>query len=203
MTLRARSFIASIALAALSIPAVSQQRSSGLLPGDQIKISVWKNNDLSGEFTIAADGTIIHPLYRGIHVSGEPMNVIEQRLREFLSTYLTNPQIVVQPLVRVVVGGEVRNPNVFTVAPETTVMQAVALAGGPSERGRLDKVRLVRGKKDAMLDLTGGSLVDDQVQIQSGDEILVGRRRASWLPVFSSIASGVGALAALYTVLFR
>jgi protein involved in polysaccharide export with SLBB domain len=72
---------------------------------------------LSGDFTVAANGTINHPLYREVQVTGIPMSAVEDRLRTFLARYATNPQFVVLPLVKIIVGGEVRNPNVFSVPP--------------------------------------------------------------------------------------
>ncbi|MEO7501028.1 MAG: polysaccharide biosynthesis/export family protein, partial [Gemmatimonadaceae bacterium] len=52
-----------------------------LNPGDQIRIVVWRNPELSGDFTVAANGTLNHPLYREIQVTGIPLTAVEERLR--------------------------------------------------------------------------------------------------------------------------
>lgn len=74
---------------------------------------------------------------------------------------------------RVYVSGEVRSPGAYSVPEGTTVLQALALAGGPTERaalGRLRIIRIVDGEQKAV-----GGEVDDVVQ--PGDTILVPGRR--------------------------
>ena len=68
---------------------------AALKPGDVVRITVWRNPELSGEFRIMADGAIGHPLYQAINVSGVSIPALTTRLREFLSTYGQNPQVVV------------------------------------------------------------------------------------------------------------
>ncbi|HEY8164046.1 MAG TPA: polysaccharide biosynthesis/export family protein, partial [Gemmatimonadaceae bacterium] len=92
----------------------------GLNPGDQVRILVWRKPELSGDFAIAPNGTITHPLYRSLQVTGVPLSVVEDRLRTLLMQYETNPQFVIQSLVKVIVAGEVRAPNLYSVPPETT-----------------------------------------------------------------------------------
>jgi polysaccharide export outer membrane protein len=175
----------------------------GLNPGDQIRIVVWKNQQLSGDFTIAANGTISHPLYREISVVGIPLSVVEDRLRTFLTRYETTPQFVVQPLVRIIVGGEVRTPNILSVPPETTIAQAVALAGGPTDRGLLDQVQLVRDRQVVKLDLSRPDSDVGILQIRSGDQIIVGRRGRSSLDIITPLTSSIAAIAAIVTVIRR
>ncbi|HLE56049.1 MAG TPA: polysaccharide biosynthesis/export family protein, partial [Rhodothermia bacterium] len=78
--------------------AAAQAQSAGgpqaLNPGDQIRIMVWRNPELSGDFTVAANGTVNHPLYREVQVTGISMSAVEDRLRTFLARYTTNPQFV-------------------------------------------------------------------------------------------------------------
>jgi hypothetical protein len=73
----------------------------------------------------------ITPLYRGVHVTGIPLPSVEARLREFLGTLEENPQFVVEPLLRVAVAGEVRQPTTYNLRPETSLSEAVAIAGVP------------------------------------------------------------------------
>jgi polysaccharide export outer membrane protein len=175
----------------------------GLNPGDQIRIVVWKNPQMSGDFAIAANGTISHPLYREISVVGIPFSVVEALLRTFLTRYETTPQFVVQPLVRIIVGGEVRTPNILSVPPETTIAQAVALAGGPTDRGLLDQVQLVRDRQVVKLDLSRPDSDVGILQIRSGDQIIVGRRGRSSLDIITPLTSSIAAIAAIVTVIRR
>ena len=71
---------------------------SSLNPGDVLRITVWRKPELSGEFIIATDGTVSHPLYRSVRVTGIPLPAVETRIREFLGMLEENPQFVVEPL---------------------------------------------------------------------------------------------------------
>jgi protein involved in polysaccharide export with SLBB domain len=205
MNHRRRSLVALIAVIVtplLSVP--SQEPSSQTLePGDQVRISVWKNTELSGDFTIARDGTILHPLYRDVKVTGLPMSVVEDRIRTFLQTYQTNPQFIVQPLVRIIVGGEVRTPNVYSVPPETTVAQAIATAAGLTERGNLEKVILIRDRRQRRLDLTRVDSDVAMIQIRSGDQILVGRASPPIINYLGPVASTIAAAAAILSIALK
>jgi protein involved in polysaccharide export with SLBB domain len=187
-------------------PAAQAQSAGGpqaLNPGDQIRIVVWRNPELSGDFTVAANGTINHPLYREVQVTGIPMNAVEDRLRTFLARYATNPQFVLLPLVKVIVAGEVRTPNVLSVPPETTIAQAVILAGGASERGKLDNVRLLRDGQTISLDLGRADSQAASLQVRSGDQIIIPRGTNVLRDYLGPTASMVGAIAAIVGIFLR
>jgi polysaccharide export outer membrane protein len=171
-----------------------------LEPGDLIRITVWRKPELSGEFTIDAHGAPRHPLYKKVPVVGMPLAEAERRLVQFLTEYEQNPQVVIEPLFRVTIGGEVMTPNLFTLARETTVLQAIALAGGPTERGRLNKVRIIRGNEEIEADLTKADSEWARRRINSGDQILVSRKRNFLTEVVAPFAAIVGAVAALVNI---
>lgn len=175
----------------------------GLNPGDQLRIAVWRNPELSGDFMIAANGTITHPLYREIQVTGLPMSAVEDRLRTFLSRYTTNPQFVIQPLVRITVSGEVRTPQILGVPPETTVSQAVVLAGGPTATARLDNVRLLRGGQETVVNLASADAQAASLQIRSGDRIVVAARTNTFRDYISPAMTVIGAAAAITSIFLR
>jgi protein involved in polysaccharide export with SLBB domain len=174
-----------------------------LAPGDLIRIVVWRRTEFSGEFVVAPDSTITHPLYREVKVAGIPLGMVEERVRSFLSKYETNASFVVSPLLRVFVGGEVRQPSVYTVAPGTTIAQAVALAGGPTDRGRLDDVSLVRREQSQTLDLTRQDTHSATLEARSGDQLLVGRRRSFFLDVLAPSSSVFAAAASVASIIIQ
>ncbi len=172
-------------------------RTGGSLnPGDQIRIAVWRQPEFSGDFAVTGDGTVAHPLYREVQVTGIPISTVEERLRTFLTRYIATPQFVIQPLVKIILGGEVRSPNVYAVPPETSVAQAIVLAGGPTESGRLDRIRVIRDGGEISVDLTDPRSTASTLQIRSGDQILVARRRNVFrdyvAPGFSIVGAAVG-----------
>lgn len=195
--------VATLLLGATAVQAQTVGGPQTLNPGDQVRIVVWRNPELSGDFTVVANGTLNHPLYREVQVTGIPLTAVEDRLRTFISRYTTNPQFVVLPLVRIIVGGEVRTPNIFSVPPETTVTQAVILAGGPSERGKLDKVRLLRDGQTINLDMGRQDSQAASLQVRSGDQIIIPRSTNVFRDFLGPTASMVGAIAAIVGIFLR
>jgi polysaccharide export outer membrane protein len=168
-----------------------------LQPGDVVRITVWRQPELTGEFAVGPDSSIAHPLYQAVKVAGVPVRVAEQRIRDFLAKYETNPQVVVEPLFSVAVGGEVQKPDLYPLPQQTTIAQAIALAGGPTDQGRLDKVRLVRGGREVTADLTTPDAQWARVHVQSGDQIFVGRKHNILREYIGPLASMVAAAAAI------
>ena len=175
----------------------------GLNPGDMIRIVVWRREEFSGDFSVAANGTIVHPLYRELQVTGVPLATVEERLRAFLTRYETNPQFVIQPLVRIIVGGEVRAGGIQSVPPGTTLAQAIALAGGASEQANIRDVRIFRAGTEARIDLSRPDSEARHIQIRSGDQIVVGRKRTNPLQIIGPITSSIAAAAAIASIFIR
>ena len=187
-------------LAAQQVPQAPASPEGTLSPGDIVRITVWRKPEMSGEFTIAPDGSIAHPLYQEVHVSGLPLDSAVARVRAFLARDEANPAFILAPLLRVAVGGEVRQPNLYSLPPTTTVAQAVALAGGPTERGRLDRVRVSRAGGVITLDLAQPSATVARLPIRSGDQILVLRRREFVRDIIAPAGSIIGALAGIASI---
>jgi len=176
-------------------PAVAQTPApsdAGLKPGDMVLITIWQRDELSGEFIVAPDGTLVHPLYRNVRVTGIPVSQVEERVLSFLTAYEANPQLVVQPHYKVAVAGAVMKPDLYDILPGTTLGEAVTQAGGIAETGKRDDVRLVRSGGEMRLDLTEPAGM--QVLLQSGDEISVREKGTNWaseniLPLISTASS--------------
>lgn len=172
-------------------------------PGDVVRIIVWRQPDLSGDFVVATDGTLSHPLYRAVKVAGIPFPIVEERVHAFLEQYTTNPQFVVEPLLRVAVGGEVIRPNVYTLDPETSIAQALTLAGGPTEQGRRDRVLLIREHRVITVDLTHPEHGGMQMKVQSGDQLFVESQRQIFRDYVAPVISMAGAVAWILTAVLR
>src|SRR3954463_16042051 len=97
-------------LSAQTVPAAADQMT--LSPGDSVRIVVWRKPEFSGDFVVAPDGSITHPLFRSVKVAGMPFATAEANMRQFLSGFEENPQFVMEPLIRVAVSGEVPRPSV-------------------------------------------------------------------------------------------
>jgi protein involved in polysaccharide export with SLBB domain len=173
-----------------------------LAPGDLVRVTVFRKPELSGDIEVGADGTLLHPLYRSVQVTGVPEAEVERRLAAVISHYEEQPAFIVEPLVRVAVGGEVRQPGVLTVRPSTSAFQALAQAGGPSERGRTDRVLLYRSNEVRVIPLAGNPAAAQSFPLRSGDALVV-ERRSTLRDILVPLASATAAAAALINLLSR
>lgn len=174
-----------------------------LSPGDIVRLTVWRRPEFSGDFVVAPDSSITHPLLREVKVAGVPFVTMEARVRTFLSRYDATPAFVASPLLRVFAGGEVRQPNVYTVPPGSSITQLIALAGGPTERAELENTTLVRREERYTFDLTMPRAPGATLEVRSGDQVLIGRRRSVFSEVIAPLGSVVGAVAAIATIFIQ
>ncbi|MGH7542726.1 MAG: polysaccharide biosynthesis/export family protein [Gemmatimonadota bacterium] len=146
-----------------------------LKPGDVVRISLSREPDMSGDYPVDELGNVGLPLVGMKQVTGVPVDVLRRDIVAAYEEQLQNQTIQVVFLRRVRVLGEVRNPGLYHVDPTMSVVDAVALAGGPTAGGTLEDVRIVRGGAEFEMDLT--QPVSEQVE--SGDQIVV-RDRGWW-----------------------
>lgn len=177
-------------LAALDTPPVLQ-------PGDMIHIQVWRQQEYSGEFNITDDGMIGHSLYRQIKAAGRELADVEEDLHILLTRYLGEPSFLVEAFFRVAVGGEVRSPDIYSLTAQTTIARAIAQAGGPTQRGRVDRVILRRADQPYVVDLTSPDVRLWALEVRSGDEIVIERRVDVFREYVAPSAAIVGAIAAV------
>jgi polysaccharide export outer membrane protein len=167
----------------------------GLRPGDAVRVAIWREPDLTGEFMVAPNGIVVFPLLGERDLVGRSPEEVREQLTADYREYLQNPSVEVTVLRRIAILGEVRNPGLFKVDPTVTLTEALALAGGVSPTGNREDIRLLRG---------GGVLVqsldENQVlgmtAIESGDQIVVGQQ--SWARRNATfITAGVGAVTSI------
>jgi len=194
------------ALLALAHPARAAAQaadSAYLRPGDLVRLTVFRQPELSGDFPVSAEGTLQHPLLADVRVVGITRAAIRERLREALARYVRDPSFVFDFLYRVAVTGEVRLPNLLNLSPETTLGQAVASAGGVTENGLLSRVHLVRDGRDQVLNLQSPDPAVAAMRVQSGDQLRVSRRTNLLRDYVGPLASIVAAAAAMVSVVTR
>ena len=110
--------------------------------GDKIKIVVFGQTDLSGEFQLDGNGRISLPLIKEIQASGLTVVELASAITSRLSPdYLINPKISIEVLNYrpFYIIGEVKNPGQYPYVSGMTVLTAVALAGGYTYRAKTSK----------------------------------------------------------------
>jgi polysaccharide export outer membrane protein len=119
-------------------------------PQDKLRIRVFEVKDLSfDEEEVDANGQIQLPLIGKVTAAGKTAMQLQDELAQRLGDkYLQSPQVSVSiaesASQKVTVEGEVKAPGVFQLKGKTTLMQAIAMAGGPSDIANLHKVAIIR-----------------------------------------------------------
>ncbi len=143
--------------------------------GDEINVTVYGHDDLSGKYKIEPDGVISLPLVRDIPASGHTSNQLEHFIAEQLSPdYIVDARVSVEVATfrNIYVLGEVRTPGKYEYAPNMTLLQAIATAGGYTYRANEGEAEITRHIKDSVTTFN----VDDKTIIKPGDTVVVGRR---------------------------
>lgn len=157
------------------------RRSVGALrPGDVLKIAVFRDKELTGEYPIDARGYVQIPGLGVIKAAGlDPTDVTDRLRLALVERGFARPEISVQPLIRVSVLGEVRAPNVYPVDPGTSLLQLLTVAGGPTDRARLQDTRVIRDGRAFRVDMDGGlrGSAAGRIVLYSNDVVVVGRRK--------------------------
>lgn len=143
--------------------------------GDKLRLTVFGQENLSGEFTIEPGGMVSLPLIDDVPAAGMTAQELEQAVTDEL-----DPDYVVDPRVSVdilnyrptYVLGEVNNPGKYEYVPNMTVLQAVAIAGGYTYRANEDSAEITRHVKGALKTFT----VNEKTILKPGDTVLVKRR---------------------------
>jgi len=192
----------------LAAQATATSEQAVLTPGDSVRITVWRKPEFSGDFVIAPDGSVSHPLYRAVKVGGVPFATAEANVRRFLSGFEENPQFVMEPLVRVAVLGEVPRPIVFAIRPETTIGEALARAGGTTQFGARNRVRVLRltpnGQQQTLtLNLQSPTSTDGLIPIRSGDQIVVDRKKSFIKDLLLPTIGVIGSIASMGLLIDR
>ncbi len=155
---------------------------------DLLEISVFGVSELTHQARVNSNGMINLPLIGGVMAGGRTVPELEKELGEkYADGYLQNPQVTVfvkeYTSQRVTLEGALEKPGIYPLTGKTSLLQAVAMAGGTDEFADLEGVVLFRhidGKRmAAAYDLTKvrrGELEDPQVY---GDDIIVIERSGS------------------------
>jgi polysaccharide biosynthesis/export protein len=149
-----------------------------LRPGDLVRLRIWREPDLSGDFTINEQGDVVLPKIGLVRLSeGSPEAVKADLVRRY-GQYLRNPSIDVMVLRRVNVMGAVRNPGLYNVEPTMRVADALAMAGGVDEDGKPEDIRLIRDGQPMQVKMSERTMLTD-TPLRSGDQLFVPER--SWV----------------------
>ncbi len=116
--------------------------------GDKLRVIVFGEQDLSGEFDITGAGKVSLPLIGQVQAAGLTLDQFEKEVAGNLADgYLTNPKVSVEVLNYrpFYIIGEVDKPGQYPYTNGMTILNAVAVGGGYTYRANTDSVYITRG----------------------------------------------------------
>lgn len=183
-------------------PAVKANSQDYVQPGDVVKLWIWREEELSGEFLVPETGMVVFPKIGPQQVTAMPMTELRDTLLVEFRKYLRNPSIEISFLRRVNILGAVRKPGVYPLDPTMTVAMAIAMAEGSTPEGRVDRVELLRDGQRLVANINQRTRIAE-LPIQSGDQLYVPER--SWVSrntaLVATVVSGVFGLVSVFIAL--
>ena len=146
-----------------------------LQPGDMVRLDIWREPELTGEFQVDQRGYVTLPKLGPVATADRSPVELETVIREGLERYLRNPSIQVVLLRRVNILGQVGQPGLYPVDPTMTVADALAAAGGSLPNAAADRVEVIRGDQRIATRVTQRTRIAD-LGIRSGDQLYVPER---------------------------
>ena len=173
---------AAFSIKAADLPTIEHQTSKTydteeykLGAGDQIRITVFNQQELSGDYSINGGGQIALPLIGDIYAKDLTVKQVEQAIANKLKPdYLLNPKVNVQVLNYrpFYILGEVKEPQSYPYVDGMTYRNAVAIAGGFTYRAKEDHVIVIRMKDPKKQEIR----LDMDEKVMPGDIIHVEER---------------------------
>jgi len=142
--------------------------------GDKIEIKVFGQPELGVTALLGNSGEVNYPFLGKVKLAGLTTSEVEQEISNGLKPdYLINPNVYAQVIEYrpFYIHGEVKAPGGYPYQPAMTVNQAIALAGGLTERASVDKIYIF--KEQTKQQQNKGSL---NSQIAAGDTIKIEQR---------------------------
>jgi polysaccharide export outer membrane protein len=144
--------------------------------GDVLRIRVWPDSTLGGEFAVEETGLVYLPILAPLRAAGVSIETLRQDLRAQYGEQIRTPVITITPLFTVSVIGAVLRPGLFQVDPTQTLFDVISLAGGFRPDAKDEDLRVLRGggvlqiNAEQALETGGGGL---SLALQSGDRVVI------------------------------
>jgi len=153
-------------------------------PEDVLYIHVWREDALSRTLPVRVDGYISLPLVHEVKAAGLTPLKLKESLTERFKEFIENPNVSVTVMeansFKVYVSGQVKNPGVYRLRSETTVLQIIPMAGGFGDWANQKKILIIRkenGKEKRIIvnykKILKGDAPDSNIVLKGGDTIVV------------------------------
>jgi polysaccharide export outer membrane protein len=154
-------------------------------PDDVIGVLFWREKDLTvDKVVVRPDGMITLPLLNDIKAAGLTPEQLRDEIMKAAEKFVEEPNatVVVREINsrKVYVTGQVTKPGSFPLTGPTTVMQALAMAGGLGEFAKGDEIVVMRttaGKTQTFKfnykDVIKGKKLEQNIELRPGDTVVV------------------------------
>jgi polysaccharide export outer membrane protein len=152
---------------------------------DVLAINVWKEPEISKTLPVRSDGKISLPLVGEVQAGGQTPKQLETEIAKNLASYISDPDVtvIVQEMKsqRFNVLGQINKPGSYLLTNSTTVLDAIAMAGGFRDFAKQKSIYVLRSKPDGGEDrlpfnykqvIKGGSQ-SQNVKLQPHDTVVV------------------------------
>ncbi len=167
-------------------PAIDESNQSFAIgPEDVLVVSVWKEPEISRTVTVRADGKISLALLGDVQASGKTPQQLQTEITSKLSAYMANPTVTVimQEIKsrRISVLGKVSHPGSYLLTNSTSVLEAIAMAGGLRDFAKQGSIYVLRYQSDGSQvrlpfnykDVLKGDSHGQNIQLQPRDTVVV------------------------------
>jgi len=147
-------------------------------------VTVWKEQDLTGEVLVRPDGGLSFPLVGDLIAAGKTVEEVREEFTKRLKQYIPDPVVTIATKEnggdQIFVVGKVQRPGAFPFVRPIDVMQALSLAGGGTPFAALNSIVILRrdnGRQRAIhfrySDVARGKNLAENIVLQSGDTVVV------------------------------
>lgn len=152
---------------------------------DVLGISVWKEPDLTKAVPVRSDGKISLPLVGEMQAAGKTPLQLEKDITDKLKNFITAPEVtvIVQQVLsrRFNILGQVSKPGAYPLTAATTIVDAIALAGGLRDFAKKTGIYILRKSPDGQeqrlkfnyKDFLKGKNMNQNIKVEPNDTIIV------------------------------
>jgi polysaccharide export outer membrane protein len=154
-------------------------------PEDVLAINVWKEPEISRSVPVRLDGAISLPLVGEVQAGGKTPMQLEREITKKLQAYISEPEVavIVQQMKskRYNVLGQVARPGSYLLTNSTTVLDAIAMAGGFRDFAKEKSIYVLRRNPDGTesrlpfnyKDVIKGRNTEQNIKLEPRDTVVV------------------------------
>jgi len=154
-----------------------------LEPGDGVRISFYNisGEDISGDYFTQQNGILQLPYIGLLRINDRDFELVRSEIESKYDSLYTGVELIVLPLFRISVLGEVRSPGMYYVTGVEKLLDVIALAGGETADSDMSEIYVERKNEELVFNAeelieTSGNANAQDFYLQSGDRVFVSRK---------------------------